>query len=161
MRPQDWDWGSAHARCLAEARRILRSQAAAEEAVQEAFLRAWRRRGDCRNPESPLPWLLQITRNEALRLARRTGRPDPAPEEVLRDPGADPLENLLERIDLQREVARLADEDRRLLWMRYGDDLTQPRLAELLEIPEGTVKVRLHRLRERLRLALEIKAKDS
>jgi RNA polymerase sigma-70 factor (ECF subfamily) len=39
--------------------------------------------------------------------------------------------------------------------MRYGEDLTQESVARRLGIPEGTVKVRLHRLRARLRVALE------
>ena len=49
-------------------------RADAEEAVQEALVRAWLRRDACRSPEAPLPWLLEITRNEARRvLGRRRG----------------------------------------------------------------------------------------
>jgi RNA polymerase sigma-70 factor, ECF subfamily len=159
MRPEDWDWISARARCLDEAQRILRSSSSAEEAVQEAFLRAWRSRATCRNPEAPLPWLLQITRNEALRLRRRAPLEQPVPQEALGEP--DPwLEGLPDRLEVQRVLAELSDDDRKLLSMRYGEDLTQPRLAELLEIPEGTVKVRLHRLRKRLRLALDLETKE-
>jgi len=46
----------------------------------------------------------------------------------------------------------LSDRDRRLLRMKYEEDLTQAAIAHRLGIPEGTVKVRLHRARNKLRL---------
>jgi RNA polymerase sigma-70 factor (ECF subfamily) len=125
--------------------------------VQEAFLRAWRNRARCRTPEAPLPWLLAITRNEALRIrGRPTGATpdDPAEQEQRGTP--DPLvETAPVRVDLLRALTELPEKDRRLLQMRYGEDLTQASVARRLGIPEGTVKVRLHRLRARLRVALE------
>ena len=60
-----------------------------------------------------------------------------------------------ERVDIDRVLEDLSTDDRRLLELRYTDDLTQPAVAVALGIPEGTVKVRLHRLRSRLRVALE------
>jgi RNA polymerase sigma-70 factor (ECF subfamily) len=135
---------------------MLRSPAEAEDAVQEAFLRAWRNAGSCRTPEAPLPWLLQITRNEALRILRQNARHGEM-EESSDEPAADDrgLVDAADRVDLGRVLAGLSQDDRRLLELRYDDDLTQPRVAAVLGIPEGTVKVRLHRLRSRLRVALE------
>ena len=49
----------------------------------------------------------------------------------------------------------LADGDRRVLHLRYAEDLTQAEVARRLGLPEGTVKVRLHRARGRLRRVLE------
>src|SRR5687767_425866 len=72
--PALWDWPTARERCLREARRYTRSQAEAEDIVQEAMLRAWKTRMTLRNTAYPLPWLLQITRNEALRALSRSGR---------------------------------------------------------------------------------------
>src|ERR1700733_14146566 len=66
-----WDWSLIRLRCRVEAVRILRRHHDAEEVVQEALARAWRGRGSCRTPETPLPWCLQITRNEAFRLIDR------------------------------------------------------------------------------------------
>jgi RNA polymerase sigma-70 factor (ECF subfamily) len=129
----------------------------AEDAAQEALLRAWRNRGRCRSPEAPLPWLLAITRNEALRIrGRATGRrQDELPEDEC-DGTQDPLvESAPSRVDLLRVLTELPERDRRLLQMRYGEDLTQASVATRLGIPEGTVKVRLHRLRAQLRVALE------
>jgi RNA polymerase sigma-70 factor (ECF subfamily) len=59
----------------------------------------------------------------------------------------------VELADLHAALAALSDRDRRLLEMRYEEDLTQATIAQRLGIPEGTVKVRLHRARNKLRQA--------
>jgi RNA polymerase sigma-70 factor (ECF subfamily) len=153
----EWDWTASRARCLREARRIVVSQRDAEDAVQEAFIRAWRHSSACRTPQRPLPWLLQITRREALRINQRA-----RPVSLLEKTRAEALaakegwdEEALARVDLHRALDGLSREDRVLLALRYERDLTQPRVAEILDLPEGTVKVRLSRLRNRLRGTLE------
>ena len=152
-----WPWGSARQRCLREAWRILGNRDDAEEAVQEALIRAWRKRAACRTPAAPLPWLLQITRNEAMRLAARRSRrqaseiPEAEPEAV---PGAaleTPLDRALMSVATEQALSALGEDERRLLRLRYEEDLTQGQVAAALGVPEGTVKVRLHRVRARLR----------
>jgi RNA polymerase sigma-70 factor (ECF subfamily) len=129
-------------------------RADAEEAVQEALVRAWLGRSSCRRPEAPLPWLLEITRNEARRVARREALrlslelPDAAPSEDA-DLAQTPV-----RVTVEQALRRLADRDQRLLRLRYSDDLSQGELARRLGVPEATVKVRLHRARRRLRRLL-------
>ena len=87
---------------------------------------------------------------------RSAGRPREEVPEEDPDSGADPeVESAPLRVDLFRALAELPEPDRRLLQMRYGEDLTQASVADRLGIPEGTVKVRLHRLRARLRVALK------
>jgi RNA polymerase sigma-70 factor (ECF subfamily) len=119
--------------------------------------RAWRRRETCRNVDEPLPWMLQITRNEALRLrARRARGPDLGLEEDagheegsgLPAAGGADLEGI---IDLRAALARLPPGDRTLVELRYLADVSAPRLAELALTPPATVRVRLHRARARLR----------
>jgi RNA polymerase sigma-70 factor (ECF subfamily) len=148
-------WERARPRLLREARRYVRDAQAADDVVQEALLRGWKGRDRCKTPEAPLPWLLAITRNEALRYR---ARPQHASEIAVEDPAAwdaEPISSendpVVERLSIQAALARLADPDRRLLRMRYENDLTQPEIARRLGVPEGTVKVRLHRLRHHLR----------
>lgn len=155
-----WDWAALRSRCLREARRLLPgAEAEAEEAVQEALIRAWTRRHACRSPDAPLPWLLEITRNESRRLlARRARRPHPAEsdstpsEQEVED---EQLVSTTTRVTVEQALAQLEDTDRRVLRLRYGDDLTQAEVARRLGLPEGTVKVRLHRARGRLRTILD------
>jgi RNA polymerase sigma-70 factor (ECF subfamily) len=129
-------------------------RADAEEAVQEAMVRAWLGRSRCRSPEAPLPWLLEITRNEARRVARREALrlslelSDSAPSED------EQLAGTAARVTVEQALRRLADRDQRILRLRYADDLTQGEVARRLGVPEGTVKVRLHRARRRLRRLL-------
>jgi RNA polymerase sigma-70 factor (ECF subfamily) len=147
-----WDWDGLRTRCYREAVRVL-PRADAEEAVQEALVRAWLRRDACRSPEAPLPWLLEITRNEARRVLGRQARLGslelPAPSED------DALAGAAARLTVERALGTLAERDRRVLHLRYAEDLTQVEVARRLGLPEGTVKVRLHRARGRLRRALE------
>lgn len=156
MRPEvPWDWQQVRGRCLREARRFV-GHAEAEDAVQEAFIRAWRHRERFRGDRAPLPWLLQITRREALRIRERSGRRlecdlQLVPEAALGFAEAEGPSALA----LKELVEGLAPEDRLLLELRYEQDLTQGQVADCLGIPEGTVKVRLHRLRKRLRVTWE------
>jgi RNA polymerase sigma-70 factor (ECF subfamily) len=153
-----WDWAALRTRCLREARRVLPG-AEAEEAVQEALARAWTRRDSCRTPDSPLPWVLEITRNESRRLIeRRARRQLRTPiEPVPWDPGVEDhvLTGTTTRVSVDQALERLEDVDRRMLRLRYTDDLTQAEVARRLGVPVGTVKVRLHRARGRLRVLLE------
>ena len=155
--PALWRWDLARQRCLREARRILGNRDDAEEAVQEAFIRAWRKRSACRTPATPLPWLLQITRNESMRLAaRRSHRqaseiPEAEPEAVRGAAIETPLDRTLMGVATEQALSMLAEDERRLLRLRYEEDLTQGQVAAALGVPEGTVKVRLHRVRARLR----------
>ncbi len=58
----------------------------------------------------------------------------------------------VETADLQAALGRLSERDRQLLEMKYEEDLTQATIARRLGIPLGTVKVRLHRARNKLRM---------
>lgn len=144
--------------CVQEALRVLRERADAEEAAQEALLRAWRHRAS-RRSEAWLPWVRTIARNEALRIAAQ--RTLSAQRELHVD--ADPpdraraleLEGLLDSLSVKALLRPLRASDRDLLKLRYEDDLTNPEIARRLGVPEGTVKVRLHRLRVRLKAGFE------
>ena len=124
----------------------------AEDIAQDALLRAWRRRSTLRDSSSRNQWLAAIVRNEAFRQHARV-RPDPTATIEFREGAED--ERVLaavELADLHAALERLSDRDRQLLQMKYEEDLTQAAIASRLGIPEGTVKVRLHRARNKLRL---------
>jgi RNA polymerase sigma-70 factor (ECF subfamily) len=126
----------------------------AEDIAQDALLRAWRRRSTLRDEARRKEWLGTIVRNEAFRHHSRV-RPDPVDEietwEGEEDAG---IVSTVERADLHAALKGLSERDRKLLELRYQEDLTQEAIARRLGIPDGTVKVRLHRVRHRLREAM-------
>jgi RNA polymerase sigma-70 factor, ECF subfamily len=154
-----WDWTRLRGHSRREAGRLMRDPQDAEDVTQEAMARAWRQRHRCHTPERPVPWVLQITRNEAYRLMERA-RSRGAQcglDTVAEIPSApDPeREHVHQRVDVRRALGSLSTEDRLLVGLRYEEDLAQPRIAGLLRMPEGTIKVRLHRIRKRLAPELE------
>jgi RNA polymerase sigma-70 factor, ECF subfamily len=149
-----WDWDALRSRARAEARRIVADEHAAEDAAQEAMIRAWRRRGACRSSEAPEPWLRTIARNEALRqLARDATRPSAIDCEAgwPNVPWNGDEDGLLARLSVEQALARLSEGDRCLVKLRYSLDLSDVAIANRLGIAEATVRVRLHRVRKRLR----------
>jgi RNA polymerase sigma-70 factor, ECF subfamily len=138
-------WGPAYRAAYL----VVRDPSAAEDIAQEAFLAAVRAldRFDRRRPFGP--WLHRIVVNRAIDLARaRALRPEgeavnaAAPERPERDD------------ELLRELGRLSPEHRAVIALRYLLDYTPGEIAELLELPRGTVNSRLRRgldaLKERL-----------
>jgi RNA polymerase sigma-70 factor (ECF subfamily) len=90
-----------------------------------------------------------IAHTEALRaLARRRATQSLDDVPALADWGSS--EQLDRRVSVRSALAELSAQDRALLHLRYEEDLTQPSIARMMDMPEGTVKVRLHRLRARL-----------
>ena len=158
----EWNWNLMRAAATREARRFSMTAHDVDEVVQEALVRAWRRRATCRGPDR-MPWMRQIARNEALRLLDRSRRR--SEHELLDDDtllggltDATSIERedaVLLRVEVEQLVGGLSVADRKLLALRYEHDLSQPEVARLMGIPEGTVKIRLHRLRGRLRQALD------
>ncbi|HET9154889.1 MAG TPA: sigma-70 family RNA polymerase sigma factor [Solirubrobacterales bacterium] len=147
-----WEWGEAHRVCLRLAYRYASNPSEAEDIAQDALLRAWRRRSTLRDAERRNQWLAAIVRNEAFRQHARV-RPALCATIELREGEED--ERVLaavELADLHAAMEALSQPDRQLLEMRYEEDLTQATIARRLGIPEGTVKVRLHRARAKLRL---------
>jgi RNA polymerase sigma-70 factor, ECF subfamily len=154
-----WDWSLLRHRCRLEAVRILRRHHDADEVVQEALARAWRGRRSCRTPEAPLPWCLQITRNEAFRLIgsqrARPSEPLDAGPEVEDERAQGDRDRVLSRIDVRRALPALSAAERQLIALRYQHGFSHPEIAAKLAIPEATVRVRLHRAHKRLRPLLE------
>jgi RNA polymerase sigma factor (sigma-70 family) len=132
---------------------ILHDRVAAEDAVQEASLLAWNRRRSLRDGGAADGWftriVINVCRDELRRRARR-------PRLVLLDPetGMAPAASA-EGPDLTAALSRLSPEEQGLLALRFGRELTVPEIAAQLDIPDGTVKSRLHAALQHLRAALE------
>lgn len=146
-----WDWDEVHRLCLSFAFRYAKNRTEAEDIAQDSVVRAWRKRGSLRNSEARKSWLGTIVRNEAL---REFARKRPAPSDTIDVAHGSDDERVLatvERADLHAALDRLNQRDRQLVRLRYDEDMTQEAIAHRLGIPLGTVKVRLHRVRAKLR----------
>ena len=130
--------------------RITGNRQDAEDACQEAFLRAFGALSRF-DPQRPFgPWLLKIVANRALtRAARRKPEVALAEAEILREPAQEP-EMPAETELLRAALARLSPLDRAVLALRYEQGLSVEELAAALGIGESAAKVRLFRARQRL-----------
>lgn len=148
---ESWDWDEIHRICLRFAFRYASSRMEAEDIAQDATLRAWKKQSTLRESAARTSWLGTIVRNEAL---REFARKRPAPTDTLEAWQGRDDERVLatvERADLHAALDRLNKRDRQLVRLRYDEDMTQEAIAHRLGIPLGTVKVRLHRVRAKLR----------
>jgi RNA polymerase sigma factor (sigma-70 family) len=140
---------------------VTRSSAEAEDAAQEAFVKAYYAMPRFR-PGAPFkPWILRIVANEAKNRGRSARRREAL---ALRAAAADPggavpspeaaaLEHE-ERQELLNAIARLPERDRLVLGYRYFLDLSEAEMAEALDCRPGTVKSRLSRAAAHLRAEL-------
>jgi RNA polymerase sigma-70 factor (ECF subfamily) len=131
---------------------ILRDPVGAEDAVQDAALIAWNRRGSLRDAASADGWFSRIVVNVCRdELRRRARKRDLSTTELLMDPGSD---RIAERDELGRAISKLTPDQQVVLGLRFGRDLTVPQIAAETGLPEGTVKSRLHHSLENLRASL-------
>lgn len=136
---------------------VCRDRPLAEEAVQTAWSKVWRRLGTLRDPDKLRPWVASVAVNEAKSLLRKRRRRSEieVPVATNQKPGGiDPATGVA-GIDLRDAMRRLDPDDRALLTMRYvlGFDATELSTAVGLS-PSGT-RTRLERLLARLRQELE------
>ena len=135
---------------------MLNERTAAEVAVQEAALKAWRNRGRIR-PGAPLrPWFLAIVAN-ACRTACRShwGRVVTMAQMMARPTSRDAS---AERIDLQAALDRLPNHHLPVLSLYYHLDLPVREIAQVLACSEGAVRQRLHRALAVLRPSMALEA---
>ena len=135
----------------------------ADDAVQEAFLKAFDALPRFREGAPLRPWLLRIVANEARNRRRSAGRrqglalraAEAAPPGSSTDPGPEQIVMAAEqRTELLTALDGLRDEDREILGARFLLDLSEAETAEALGLPRGTVKSRTSRALGRLRVAM-------
>jgi len=148
--------GASIARLEAVARLILRDDGLAQDAVQEALIRAWRDLPGLRDPDRFDAWLHRLIVNACLDTARRRRRRAIEVELTNIDlpTGGDSVALIADRDELERGFRRLSVEQRALLVMHYYLGLPISAVAETLGIPLGTAESRLHRALEAMRAAL-------
>ena len=153
---------------------VLRFCGDAEDArdiVQRAFLNAWRRLASFKGDSAFSTWMYRIAFNESVSFRReggrrklvslqgRDGEPGPEPADDRR-PG-DRLDSDENRRKVQEALNLLDPEERKILILKELDDRSYDEIAEILEIPKGTVRSRLFRAREALREKLRVLLKST
>jgi len=140
------------------ARRILRVHEDADDALQEAYVKAYRALHRFESGRPFAPWFLTIVARTALSALRREARragsslDDPAPDgnvalaERIADPSQDAAA-VEDRLLAERAFESLSEEHRAVLGLRVGSDLSYAEIAAALEVPIGTVMSRLARAR--------------
>jgi RNA polymerase sigma factor (sigma-70 family) len=138
---------------------ITRNAADAEDATQDALIKAWRAFGRFR-PDAPMrPWLLRIVANEARNRRRSAGRRERLELRASSGEAApSPEEDAVDRERLLGALEQLTDAHRLVLGCSFVLDLSEEETAAALDVPRGTVKSRTSRALEKLREAYESRA---
>ena len=145
-------------RLTAVARMILRDEYAAQDAVQEAFIEAWRSLPGLREPDSFDAWLRRLLIRACFKGIRRSKRVEAV--EIRLTPADEPPVAGGERDfamhdQLERGLARIPADQRAVVVLVYYLDLPLADAAQAMGIPLGTTKSRLNRATQALRAAIE------
>lgn len=128
---------------------ILRSKADAEDAVSETVLKAYEHLGDLKKPELFKSWIMQIVSNVSKTMLRRNSRVSLTDDiSCFEAPAVQP------DTELWNVVMGLENDQREILILFYYEGFTVKEIASILHVPQGTVKSRLSRAREKLKLQL-------
>jgi RNA polymerase sigma-70 factor (ECF subfamily) len=146
---------------------VLRDKEEAWDVAQEAFVRAWSALDSFRGQSAFYTWLFRITMNVAMDRVRQRGArgrafgtervPEEEWERTMIEQGAAPddtASRIEERERIERALATLPEHHRTIIMMSDLEGLSYREIAEVLQIPMGTVMSRLHNARKRLREAL-------
>ena len=142
---------------------VSRDPALAEDLTQETFMRIWQHPPELRSQRALKAWVFRVARNEFLQHRRRAGLDTvgfgDCAEAETGDPAAPDPQMSLEREDLRRAVRgaveKLPDHYREVIVLYNLDGLSLAQIAEVLEIPVGTVKSRRAKALSMLRHLLQ------
>lgn len=135
---------------------MLRNREDAEDAVQEAAMKAWRKRSTFRPGAEPRPWFLAIVANECKMHRRRPVLdPERAGQAISEKPALADAET--EDVDrLRGALARIDYKNRLVLVLRFYLDLSNEDVGRTLGISAAAARVRVHRALQRLRPAIQV-----
>ena len=144
-----------HVRVFRFVVRLVRDEATAEDLISEVFLDVWRQAGRFEGRSAVSTWMLAIARFKALSALRR--RPDQeldeetagAIEDLSDDPAA-ALEKKDKSVMLRKCLTGLSAEHREIIDLVYYHEKSVEEVAEIVGIPENTVKTRMFYARKRL-----------
>lgn len=136
--------------------RVLEDSALAEEATQQAFLKAWRAAASIDAERELGPWLATIAKRAAIDVYRAEANRRAAPIESA--PPADPAlvshpesaESLSDSWDVRHAVQQLPPDELEVVRLQHFEGLTHSQIAERLNVAPGTVKSRSFRAHRRL-----------
>ena len=155
--------GSCGDRLFALAYRILRVVDRAEDALQDALVIAWRDLPGLRDPDRFDGWITKVVTNvciaQATRERRRTVNLRVLPVDGPAAP--DELTALADRDQLERGFRRLSPDERAVLVLHHYAGYPLVDIAEVLGLPAGTVRSRLHHAHRAMRAALDAEARSS
>jgi RNA polymerase sigma-70 factor (ECF subfamily) len=133
----------------------LGARANLDDLTQETFLRAWKYREDLREPAAAKAWLLRIALHRFYDQGRKKSHPT-SPLEESEIAGTEASAARADaRIDAERALEELPLEQRSVCLLFYLEDLSVAEIAEIVGVPEGTVKTRLLKAREKMKLVFE------
>jgi RNA polymerase sigma-70 factor (ECF subfamily) len=138
---------------------VLRDRAAAQDAVQQAYLRAFRRLSDLQEPATFASWLRRIVITTALNMRRARRRTflrlDDVPEVPILDE-AETRWSEAQRLRLSNALLTLTREERQLCDRRYHGGWSTARLAANAGVDDSAMRKRLQRIRDKLRKEMEV-----
>jgi RNA polymerase sigma-70 factor, ECF subfamily len=148
-------------RLYAVAHLILRQADLAEDAVQEALVRAWQQLPSLRDPDRFDAWLYRLVVNACADQGRQqrrwTARVRPLPLDASI---SDDTKAVADRELLERGFGRLKPEHRVVVVLHHYSGFSAAEIARILGIPEGTARSRLHYATEAMRAALQADARQ-
>ena len=141
--------------------RFLGNREEAADITQEVFVRAWKHLGSLDPGRPVFPWLFRITRNLCINRVKRKSGSEAGLEFPELQAGKESVEKDVLRKESRREIREavlaLPDNYREIIILKHYDECSYEEMAEILNIPKGTVMSRLFNARKLLKQRLEVK----
>lgn len=127
----------------------VKNESDAMDIVQEAAYKAIYKSDTLKNPEYAGTWICRIVINEAYNVLRKKQKEDYQMQELEQS-----KEDCYEDLDLQQAIRQLKEEEQTIIYLRYYEDKQLDEIAEITQEKLSTVKSRLYRAMNKLKIAL-------
>ncbi len=134
---------------------LMQNEHDAADAVEEAILKAYGSIQALREPRYFHTWLTRILIHTCLDIQRKAKKTIYLEPELLERGSCSPQEDLADKLDLQEQMAKLDEDTRTILTLRYFADYKLDEIAEIASIPVGTVKSRIYYGLKKLKKSME------